>query len=251
VQETCLLTTGFSLASMILMLRLPSDFFYQITVLPIGIVYGGSMLVTLLSRPSIARELAISETAGPERRCIDTAAASTAAPASLAKPLVKIMLKKEQRRQRQLGELSVHMTTEVHQTKSNAEDLPSCLLDHIIHEEEGYALPSRVVERKGSASSTGTTRLDHYVDAEKQDADSDEAAEAYAKVADSRSIRSAMPPFAPSFEVRDDDEDDEAPLAEPEPVHPYSARLPPPPPSSDGRRWARTPRGRVVPSLEL
>lgn len=136
--ETCGVTVGFSLAAMILFLTSPEvsveddgdypslgpevddtlirqNFFYLIPFAPIGHVYGGSAVATLMKRASIARELAQDQTNGPESRNIDVYAQQ--APPSIAKPVLKRIMKREEAKR----PLQVQMTTTVQQIASTDE----------------------------------------------------------------------------------------------------------------------------------
>ncbi|CAO1613738.1 unnamed protein product [Sympodiomycopsis kandeliae] len=93
----------------------PENFFYLIPFAPIGQVYGGSVVATLMKRTSIARELAQDQIQGPENRNIDAFAQQ--APTSIAKPVLKRIMKREEARR----PLEVTMTTVVQQVTSTDE----------------------------------------------------------------------------------------------------------------------------------
>lgn len=80
----------------------------QITFLPIGQVMASSLLVTLMARPSIARELAQDQLGLSLENNID--AASHAAPQSLAKPVVKRLMRNEYKKRPKGDGTGVHMT---------------------------------------------------------------------------------------------------------------------------------------------
>lgn len=96
--------------------QLPTDlsllshypFSSQITFLPIGQVMASSLLVTLMARPSIARELAQDQLGLSLENNID--AASHAAPQSLAKPVVRRLMRNEYKKRPKGDGTGVHMT---------------------------------------------------------------------------------------------------------------------------------------------
>lgn len=123
--ETCFTTVGFSLSAMILFLTIPQNFFYLIPLAPIGQLYACSVSATLMARPSIAKELAAENVPakGAESRAVEEYARG--APNSLAKPVLKRIMKREEKRFRAAnggaaaGEpLRVQMVTTVQQVRS-------------------------------------------------------------------------------------------------------------------------------------
>lgn len=101
---------------MILFLAIPYQFYYNITFLPIGQVSASSFLVTLMARPSIARELAQDQHLTLEG---GLEAASSRAPTSIAKPVVKRMMRKEWSKRPQGDGTGVNLTVTVHEEASN------------------------------------------------------------------------------------------------------------------------------------
>lgn len=91
----------------------------QIPFLPIGQVMCCSLVVTLMSRPSIARELAQDQTTLTLQGNIEKA--SLAAPNTLAKPVLKRLMRQE-RKKRPMGDgTGVHMTTTMQQQAFESE----------------------------------------------------------------------------------------------------------------------------------
>lgn len=88
----------------------------NITFLPIGQVSASSLLVTLMARPSIARELAQDQMMPLEG---GLEAAMSRAPNSLAKPVVKRMMRKEWKKRPQGDGTGVNLTVTVHEEASN------------------------------------------------------------------------------------------------------------------------------------
>lgn len=109
-------------------------------------------LATLMSRPSIARELAVAQgVTGPQGREIDELAASQVTPVTLARPVIRRLMKKEQRRAH--GDCSIKMNTEVHQMQSKCDDLAPCL------EEEPWAVDDNDHDG-GSNTTMGDSNLE-------------------------------------------------------------------------------------------
>lgn len=107
---------------MILFLTSPEAFNYLITLLPIGSIHASSLLVTLMTRTSIARELAqdqVVQGAGGQPTLADEVLKSQTAdnaPNSLAKPLIKRMMKRSAKRPAAVGDLGgIGIVTTIHQ----------------------------------------------------------------------------------------------------------------------------------------
>ena len=133
ILETCVLTAGFSIASMILFLAVPQQFYYLFSLLSVGTVYGNSLIATLMLRPSIARELAVDKDSRFTRETLETAARSQRAPNTIAKPIIKRIMRKEQ--ERMAAEQGVQITTVIDQVRSRTteeieKNIVSNALDH-------------------------------------------------------------------------------------------------------------------------
>lgn len=117
--ETCSVTLAYSLGAMILFLTKPEQFYFLILLAPLGQIMALVCVATLMSRPSIANELAQDQTMGVGPQQIDQFAST--APTSIAKPVLKRIMKREEQRQ----PLQVQMTTTVQQTASQTDGLSS------------------------------------------------------------------------------------------------------------------------------
>ncbi|PWN93571.1 hypothetical protein FA10DRAFT_277354 [Acaromyces ingoldii] len=111
--ETCFATTACSFVSMILFLSVPYQFYYYIPFMPIGQIYGSSLVVTLMLRPSIARELAQDQVRdkvteapslgatglGPSNGASEeTVVTHVLGPSSLVTPVLRRLMRREERK---------------------------------------------------------------------------------------------------------------------------------------------------------
>ncbi|CAO1636109.1 unnamed protein product [Parajaminaea phylloscopi] len=154
--ETCSLTVAFSLGAMSLFLAKPEQFYFLILLAPLGQVMALSCVATLLSRPSIANELAQDQTLGVGSRHIDQFAST--APTSIAKPVLKRIMKREEQRQ----PLHIQMTTTVQQTASQPDNghfwSEKERLGTVIHEEITEVDSDHDLESQSTLNSRGRSR---------------------------------------------------------------------------------------------
>ncbi|PWN27292.1 hypothetical protein BDZ90DRAFT_279657 [Jaminaea rosea] len=150
--ETCFITVGFSLGAMILFLAEPQQFYFLILLSPLGQVSAASLIATLMARPSIAAEIAQTDekAIGGAIDAEDVDAFASRAPPSIAKPLVKRIMKREERRRE--SPVQVTMTTTIHQ---EAEEEDAAALP------EGWSLKKSASDLSGGSGdsySPKTTR---------------------------------------------------------------------------------------------
>lgn len=122
--ETCLITVAFSIGAMVLFLAEPEQFYFLILLAPLGQVSGASLIATLMARPSIAREIAQGDekAMGGAVDASDVDAFAERAPPSLAKPLVKRLMKREERRRDSLP-MQVQMVTTIQQESDRIDEV--------------------------------------------------------------------------------------------------------------------------------